>query len=101
MAAADTAGPFESRDADALTDYMIVIEDAPGLFLVYGQHGDEYVVDTRGGVCTCPDQQYRVPAGGCKHRRRVAFHIGERDVPAWADRAAMDPLLVKRLNEPE
>lgn len=88
---------LEPRDVRALTDYMIVYEDAPDLFLVYGEDGDEYTVDADTGACTCPDAEYRHPEGGCKHARRVAFHTGARDVPEWADRDAMDPLLVERL----
>jgi hypothetical protein len=95
---ADDALELDDRDVAALTDYMIVVEDAPGMYLVYGQEGDEYVVDGESGACTCPDAQYRSPAGGCKHLRRVRFGTGERDIPAWAARDAMDPLLVRRLD---
>ncbi|WP_254547492.1 hypothetical protein [Halomarina pelagica] len=96
-----TDDQLAARDVRALTDYLLVVEDAPDLYLVYGEGGDEYTVDTRTGACTCPDYEYRQPAGGCKHIRRVAFETGARDVPAWANRDAMDPLLVKALDEQE
>ena len=83
------------RTVRALTDYLLVVEDAPGLFRVYGEDGDEYTVDAETGACTCPDAEYRDPDGGCKHVRRVAFHTGERAVPAWVDRDAVDPLLLE------
>lgn len=92
---------LDARDVRALTDYLLVVEEAPDLFLVYGEDGDEYTVDADTGACTCPDAEYRHPEGGCKHARRVAFHIGARDVPEWADRDAMDPLLVEQLADAE
>ncbi len=88
---------LDARDVRALTDYLLVVEEAPGLFLVYGEDGDEYTVDADTGACTCPDAEYRYPEGGCKHARRVAFHTGAREVPEWINHNAMDPLLVKQL----
>jgi len=99
---------LEPRTVRALTDYLLVVEDAPGLYRVYGEGGNEYTVDVETGPCTCPDAEYRDPDSGCKHARRVAFHTGARAVPAWVDRDAVDPLLVEELpdesgneNEPE
>jgi hypothetical protein len=99
---------LEPRTVRALTDYLLVVEDAPGLYRVYGEGGNEYTVDVETGACTCPDAEYRDPDSGCKHARRVAFHTGARAVPAWVDRDAVDPLLVEELpdesgneNEPE
>ncbi|WP_254544591.1 SWIM zinc finger family protein [Halomarina pelagica] len=88
---------LEPRDVRALTDYLLVVEEAPDLYLVYGEGGDECTVDTRTDACTCPDHEYRGVT--CKHARRVAFETGARDVPAWAGRDAMDPLLVDALEE--
>ncbi|WP_254547221.1 hypothetical protein [Halomarina pelagica] len=89
------------RDVRALTEYLLVVAEAPDLYVVYGEGGDEYTVDARTGACTCPDDEYRQPTGGCKHVRRVAFETGARDVPTWAHRTAMDPLLVEALAEHE
>jgi len=89
------ATDLANRTVRALTDDLLVVADAPGLYRVYGEDGDEYTVDTSTGPCTCPDAEYRDPDGGCKHVRRVAFHTGERAVPAWVDRDAVDPLLLE------
>ena len=91
------ATDLADRTVRALTDDLLVVADAPGLYRVYGKDGDEYTVNAETGACTCPDTEYRDPDGGCKHVRRVEFHTGERAVPAWVDRDAVDPLLVKRL----
>ncbi|MFC7155178.1 SWIM zinc finger family protein [Halomarina halobia] len=90
---------LDPRDVRALTDYLLVVENAPDVYLVYGEGGDEYTVDARTGACTCPDHEYRGVT--CKHARRVAFETGARAVPAYADRAAMDPLLVEALEDVE
>lgn len=91
---------IDARDVRALTEYMTVLEDvgeardAPGLYTVVGQNGGTYTVDARTGACTCPDARHNLPDGDretCKHRARVAFATGERTVPAWADRSAVDP----------
>ena len=91
------ATDLADRTVRALTDDLLVVEDAPGLFQVYGEDGDEYTVDADSGACTCPDAEYRDPEGGCKHVRRVAFHTGARTVPAWVDPDAVDPLLDEQL----
>lgn len=91
----DSVEQLDKRDAAALTEYMTVLaeigraRDAPGLFTVVGQNGGTYLVDTDTGACECPDSEYR--AVRCKHRRRVAFATGERDIPEWVDRDAVDP----------
>ena len=92
---------LDARDVRALTDYLLVVEEAPSLFLVYGEDGNEYTVDAHSGACTCPDAEYRHPEGGCKHARRIVFHTGAREVPKWADHDAMDPLLVEQLADTE
>lgn len=89
---------IDERDIRALTEYLTVLEnigrakDAPGLYLVVsGSNGDEYLVDATSSVCECADYQYREPAGGCKHVRRVAFETGDRAVPAeYADMVPAD-----------
>jgi len=74
---------LEPRTERALTECMTVLPDAPDLFTV-GENGNEsYTVDARAGVCSCPDFQYREPAGGCKHVRRVVFATAERPVPSY------------------
>lgn len=98
IAAQERAGTdLADRTVRALTETLLVVEDAPGLFRVYSEEGDEYTVDDETGTCTCPDAEYRAPDGGCKHYRRVQFHTGARAVPEWVDRDAMDPLLVEQI----
>jgi len=89
----DAAG-IDERDARALTECMTVLPKGGDIYTVIGQHGNgEHRVDAREDHCTCPDYQHRDPAGGCKHRRRIAFATGERPIPAWVDDDAVDPLL--------
>lgn len=91
-----SAGQFDERDARALTQYMTTLDDlprvrgAPGLYVVVSPTGT-YGVDPDIGACECPDAEYRDPAGGCKHVRRVRFATGERAIPAWVDPDAVDP----------
>lgn len=78
---------LDERDVRALTQYLTVLEDvgraagAEDLYLVVSESGKEYLVDARTDACECPDHEYRDAT--CKHRRRVAFATGERDVPTW------------------
>jgi hypothetical protein len=90
---------LDRRDAAALTEYMIVLEDvgdareADSLYVVVAQSGREYTVDAETGACECDDAFYRDPDGGCKHVRRVAFATGRCEIPAWVDRSRVDPQL--------
>lgn len=90
---------LDARDAAALTECMSVLEDvgrargAAGLYEVIGQHGQAYLVDVATGACECGDSFYRALIDGCKHVRRVEYATGVREIPAWVDRAAVDPLL--------
>ena len=52
-----------------------------GMFDVYSESGNEYVVDLRDGVCECGDFIHREFQGGCKHQRRVRIEFGITDVP--------------------
>lgn len=87
---------LNDRDVRALTEYLLAVADGEGLYRVYSEDGTEYRVDAREGRCTCPDAEHRDPEGGCKHVRRVAFATGERPIPEWADRDALDPRLRDR-----
>jgi len=92
----DTA--LEQRDARALTECMTVLPHGPDIYAVVSESGREHAVDTRDGHCTCRD--YRFRAGKCKHHRRVEFATGERAIPAWADRGAVDELLGEQTSGP-
>jgi predicted nucleic acid-binding Zn finger protein len=78
---------LDKRDRRALSERLIVLEDAPDIYTVYSEAGEEYMVDTRGPACTCPDFQYR--AADCKHIRRARIEAGERDI-ADLDREIQD-----------
>lgn len=75
-------------DVRALTEVMSVLPEAPGLYTVVSGSGKTYTVDTREGACTCPDARYR--DRDCKHQRRVAYELGDRTLPGWADRGSVD-----------
>ncbi|MBX0325593.1 SWIM zinc finger family protein [Halomicroarcula sp. F13] len=89
----DNANP-DDRTVAALTDVMTVLDsiaqgaDAPDLYLVVSGSGSAYLVDTAEGRCECPDDTHRPVE--CKHRRRVAFAIGERPILEWVNPAALD-----------
>jgi len=93
---------LDERDARALTEYMSVLPDgprakhAPGLYLVVSQSGSAYLVDHRDGRCECWND--KTTTGPCKHRRRVAFATGEREIPAWVDDDAVDDQLGEHVN---
>lgn len=100
MAATSADGEFEAldkRDARALTEYMSVLDDvdrargAPNLFEVVSASGSSYLVDTQLGSCQCWND--KTTAGPCKHRRRVAFATGEREIPEWVNDDAVDEQL--------
>jgi len=89
---------IDERDERALTECMTVLPEAPDIYTVVGENQNgEYTVDARFGVCTCADYEYRTPAGGCKHVRRVAFATGERPIPAGVD---VDPQLGEHVDGP-
>lgn len=80
---------LDDRDVRALTEYLTVVPEAPGLYTVTSQSGREYMVEPDAGACTCKDAEYRDPDGGCKHVRRVRFETGRRSLPAWVDDEAI------------
>ena len=86
---------IDGRDVRALTEYLFVEEFRDGLYRVYSEDGSFQVVEPDLEACECHDMQFRNPKGGCKHIRRVRFWTGARPLPDWADRDAMDPLLVE------
>ncbi|RLM60005.1 hypothetical protein DVK07_19985, partial [Halorubrum sp. Atlit-26R] len=55
-------------------------------------------VDAIADTCDCPDALHRAPDGGCKHRLRVALARGERPIPGWVDRSAIDEQLGQHLS---
>lgn len=87
---------LDARDVRALTEVMTVlgnqgrVRGADGLYEVVSASGSTYLVDTDQDACECLDSQYRDPKDGCKHLRRVAFEIGECEIPGWVDRDALD-----------
>ena len=101
---AHDSGGSDQRDRRALEQYLTVLDDVgrvrdvPGQYLVVSESGEQYVVDTHLPACECADFEYRSPAGGCKHIRRVSFATGERSVPADVDRTAIDDQLGEHVN---
>lgn len=95
-AGAHQGGDVDPRDRRAAEEYLVPVKDAPGMFTVYSHEGHPRTVDVVQRVCTCKDFEYRQPAGGCKHLRRVLMELGERPVPAGVD---VDPNLLKRRDE--
>ncbi len=97
------ADQLDQRDADALTQFLTVLEDLPrvdgadDLYIVVSQSGSSYLVDAREGACSCPDHRYRDIE--CKHIRRVAFATGQREIPSWAVEEAIDPDLGRHVEE--
>ena len=87
----DEEAPKGLTDAEvrALTEYMTVVNEGDEMFSVTTESGSEYLVDMAEGRCECPDDSHR-PSVTCKHRRRVAFAIGERPIPEWANQDALD-----------
>jgi hypothetical protein len=77
---------IDDRDRRALEQYLTVLE-APngrtGEYEVVSESGKSYVVNTLLGTCDCPDSEYRDEK--CKHRRRVEFATGHREVPEDVD----------------
>lgn len=78
----------DDRDRRALEQYLTVLEDQgdvrgrTGEYEVVSESGSSYVVNTLLGTCDCPDAEYR--GVKCKHRRRVEFATGAREVPTDA-----------------
>ena len=90
-------------EARALRERMVVVEDDPECWddnevAVYS--GDtRYAVNPVLGWCSCPSDQYH--DGRCKHRERVAFATGHKEIPAWVNRDKVDTILLRRLDERE
>ncbi|CAL92432.1 hypothetical protein BJ1_gp10 [Halorubrum virus BJ1] len=93
---------FEGRAAKALTESMTVLDNQTfnelrdEEFLVVSPTGT-YTVDAIAETCDCPDALHRAPDEGCKHRLRVAFARGERPIPGWVIRSAIDEDLGQHL----
>ena len=69
---------LDKRDRRALSEQLVVLEDAPDIYKVYSEMGEEYMVETRAPACTCPDFRYR--EADCKHIRRARIEAGDRDL---------------------
>ena len=52
------ATDLADRTVRALTDDLLIVEDAPDMYRVYGEAGDEYTANAKTGACTCPDAEY-------------------------------------------
>lgn len=74
------------RAARAWTERMAVRHLDGADYAVDSQSGATYVVNARGGTCTCPDATIRDET--CKHRRRVAIEITSGRVPPPGKRRA-------------
>jgi hypothetical protein len=102
-AAPAPAGRFSNRAAKALTESMTVLDNRTfgdlrdEEFLVVTPTGT-YRVDAIADTCDCPDALHRAPDEGCKHRLRVALARGERPIPGWVDRSAIDEQLGQHLS---
>lgn len=70
----------DSRAVRALTDVVAVEEYAPGMSKVV-TWSDEYILDTRGDGCNCPDAKHNLgPGEHCKHEVSVML-AGFEDAP--------------------
>ena len=88
--------------ARALTECMTVVVDDPETWndaevAVYSSSGARYTVNVALGWCECPSDQYH--DGPCKHRFRAAFALGAKEIPSWADRDRVDPVLLDRRDD--
>lgn len=83
---------LEQRDIRALTECMTALPEGGSVYTVIGESGGgEYRVDAQTGRCTCPDAQYNLTdSEQCKHVVRVEYATGQRTIPTWADRDAID-----------
>jgi hypothetical protein len=52
-----------------------------GVYSVFSQSGQTYLVDVFERSCTCPDWSKNEPEGGCKHMRRVDLDIDAGVIP--------------------
>lgn len=100
MATSDVSTPATTaRSVRAAVEYMATYECAPGVYEVYNDDGDTYVVDVRGPACTCADWEYRseeLGTDGCKHIRRCRMERGRIDVaPLLEAELDVDPLLLQ------
>lgn len=84
----DESERIDPRTRRAATEYLTVLGDSPRadgdveLWTVTSQSGNTYLVDLRdGGVCECPDFQYRDEVSACKHIRRARMALGRSPVP--------------------
>jgi len=94
---ADTLQQLDDRDVRALTEYMTVIPiaNAPDLYDVVSSSGRTYRVDARDGACECGDARHRDTE--CKHIRRVAYATGDKEIPEWVNKEAVDPQLGEQI----
>lgn len=97
MAVVQPTQQLEDVEVRALTEKMTVLDDvgdardAPGLYVVVSSSGASYLVDHQEARCECPSQFYR--GGECKHLARVAYALGDRDIPEWVQEDRVDDQL--------
>lgn len=84
---------IDKRNRRALSEQLVVFEDAPDIYKVYSETGEEYMVETRAPACTCPDFQYH--EADCKHIRRARIEAGDRDL------AGLDSEIQTAINAPD
>lgn len=70
---------LSDRAVRAWTESMAVNPLGSGRYAVDAESGNQYLVNLREGVCTCPDQSIRRER--CKHLRRVAIEVNRGDLP--------------------
>ena len=92
----DTLGPNERREWKALREMMSVVPGPASEHLVHNDDASEvYTVDTDDATCTCPDHKYR--NAFCKHQRRVAYTLGERDIKVASEHGKLiDGVLLRQ-----
>lgn len=67
----------EDRAIRAIEDVVAVEDLGPGLARVT-TWSDSYVVDMRDGGCNCPDSQYNLEGGMCKHEASALIANSDR-----------------------
>lgn len=83
----DALDSDERRAVRARTENMVIVPQADadgtciGMYDVYSQSGEHYVVLDHEQGCNCEDTKFN-HAENCKHRRRVALEITEAGCPA-------------------
>ena len=95
----DSGIGLEQRSVRALTECMTVLDGDGDVYTVVSESGSEYTVDSREGRCTCPDARHNLDNNEqCKHERRVMYATGEKPIPSWVQKDAVDDLLGQHID---